>query len=350
MARDGGQTVFACPLFVQGAVLEEDKAGAQQLAHLVLVPNPSCDSRESLELFQFVGQLIGASVRSQKDKIAVDFAPFVWRRLAGQEATWADIAELEPELDRSLAMIQEATAEADFDQEFSGMNFSTSFSGARPYRQVELRHGGAAQRLSFSNRSEFVRLMKECHLRKYDTAIAAMRRGLLDYVPRAALQFYNGFELEEAAAGLPVIDVSKLRSEASVTLATAEQQGYFWLSVEQMSHQQRSKLLRFCTGRSRLPVGNLQVRSSGRLSDADLPTAATCSFELFLPGYSSQKVRVSSSTSSSSLTNTNTTTSSLAASASPPLMPAAAPPPPPPPLLCSCLLSPSTPRPLIVLV
>ena len=44
-----------------------------------------------------------------------------------------------------------------------------------------------------------------------DKQLAAMRRGLLCFVPPDVLALWNGCDLEEAAAGEPSIDVDKLK-------------------------------------------------------------------------------------------------------------------------------------------
>jgi len=56
----------------------------------------------------------------------------------------------------------------------------------------------------------------------------------------------------------------------------------FWKVVESFSHEERSQVLKFVTGRIRLPV-NFKVEWQ---SDSDrLPRAATCYQKLYLPRY-----------------------------------------------------------------
>jgi hypothetical protein len=86
-----------------------------------------------------------------------------------------------------------------------------------------------------------------------------MRWGLLEYLPAALLPLWNGFDLELAVAGEPEVDVDKLKAEASVSMISSRKD-WFWQCVEEMTPLQRSKLLRFATGRSRLPVGKFYVK------------------------------------------------------------------------------------------
>jgi len=51
----------------------------------------------------------------------------------------------------------------------SAADFTVSFG--KPCRQVELAPGGAARKLTFNARLEYVRLVKEAYLHRYDTQI-----------------------------------------------------------------------------------------------------------------------------------------------------------------------------------
>jgi len=275
-ADTGSRDTFVCPLFVQVEHFQLDSSGAKQLVAAFLVPNPSCDTKEAEDLFCFLGQIMGACARSGLDgkgaggaseKLGLTLAPLVWKQLLGREIRWSDVAELEPELDAHVRMIEACLrpngyvySQSEFDTAVGqDYDFTVSFGGARPYRQKELVPGGAARRLSYDSRHDYVRLYKDAHMRKYDVQIRAMRRGLLEYLPSALLPLWNGFDLELAVAGEPEVDVNKLKAEASVNLR-GSRKDWFWQCVEEMTSQQRSKLLRFATGRSRLPVGKFYVK------------------------------------------------------------------------------------------
>ena len=75
---------------------------------------------------------------------------------------------------------------------------------------------------------------------------------------------------------------------------------WFWATVRELSREERSALLHFCTGSVRVPAqgfaslmgygGQQQRFTLSRSSDPDtgrLPTASTCFNTLYLPGYTS---------------------------------------------------------------
>ena len=275
-ADPGRKDTFVCPLFVQVEHFQLDRSGTKQLVAAFLVPNSSCDTKEAEDLFCFLGQIMGACARAGLDgkgaggaseKLGLALAPLVWKELLGREIRWSDVAELEPELDAHVRMIEAAVRPNGYVYSQSEFNasvgqeydFTVSFGGARPYRQKELIPGGAARKLSYDNRHQYVSLYKSAHMRKYDVQIRAMRRGLLQYLPAALLPLWNGFDLELAVAGEPEVDVDKLKAEAGVSMISSRKD-WFWQCVEEMTPLQRSKLLRFATGRSRLPVGKFYVK------------------------------------------------------------------------------------------
>lgn len=75
----------------------------------------------------------------------------------------------------------------------------------------------------------------------------------------------------------------------------------FWQALDQMSQEERSKLINFCSGRSRLPASVDEFPMSFKLTappprsktspDDYLPIAQTCFFSLSLPEYTSLQVR-----------------------------------------------------------
>jgi hypothetical protein len=75
---------------------------------------------------------------------------------------------------------------------------------------------------------------------------------------------------------------------------------YFWEAVQALSKDERSQLINFCSGRSRLPAAASDFHMSFKLTappprsekdpDDYLPIARTCFFSLSLPKYTSAQV------------------------------------------------------------
>lgn len=88
-------------------------------------------------------------------------------------------------------------------------------------------------------------------------------------------------------AGDPDVTVEGVQKHTTIGLS-GPQTAMFWECVTQFTVEERSRLLQFATGRTRLPV-KLVVEANGDAEDS-FPKAATCYQKLYMPTYSSQAV------------------------------------------------------------
>jgi E3 ubiquitin-protein ligase HERC2 len=95
--------------------------------------------------------------------------------------------------------------------------------------------------------------------------------------------------------GNPEIDIKLLESvtEFSGCSSTDPHVRLFWQALEEFDNEERSALVRFTWGRSRLPLNaaaftqRFKIQSFNRTpADSFLPVAHTCFFSLELPAYS----------------------------------------------------------------
>ena len=65
-----------------------------------------------------------------------------------------------------------------------------------------------------------------------------------------------------------------------------------WAALSAFNDEERSRFLRFITGRKRLPSPFIVYRSSseGSSLNAILPSASTCGSNLFLPEYTTAEI------------------------------------------------------------
>lgn len=96
--------------------------------------------------------------------------------------------------------------------------------------------------------------------------------------------------------GKPEVDVDLLQSvtDYSSCAPSDPQIQYFWQALRDFNTEERSALLRFTWGRSRLPLTaadfpqRFKLQSFGKSpADAYYPVAHTCFFSLEVPAYSS---------------------------------------------------------------
>lgn len=250
-----------------------------------------------IEMFEFVGRLMGMSMR-HKMCLPFDFPSLVWRQLVGQTPDTSDLAAVDVALARLLASLRDCEengidSEEAFAEEFPDMFFtSTRMDGS----DVEVMPGGRAIRVTLANRRAYCDRVEAMRLKEASAHVAAMLRGITSVVPGRALQLMTWQELEVAVSGRPEIDIALLRRHT-------EYDGYskddpviqrLWRVLESFTNEERTLFVRFVWGRSRLPVQRrwprkmkIQRRSAGQ---NELPHSHTCFFSIELPPYATDAV------------------------------------------------------------
>jgi len=265
------------------------------------VPNPA--KRESAiarRMFTFVGKLLGVSIRIRAD-LPFCFDDFVWTRILSLDEN--DLSVNDEEAHRLNDLTRLDPSYVDEIQEYSSSSSSsqrekTFFTAKRSTgEEFELLSGGKYISVTKENHHEYVRLCVKHRLDEYVDSIRLIREGLLKTVPRRMLTFLGPQDLKRFACGEPTIDVSTWRSNSTYVSCsrTSEFSRRFWRVLGSMNQEQRSKLLYFTWGRTRLPAQGSKDWKPFRLTrcqggDDRLPVGHTCFFQLEMPDYSSEAV------------------------------------------------------------
>lgn len=171
--------------------------------------------------------------------------------------------------------------------------FNASFAGALNYTMVisngeEVPLVSDSEKLvTYEDRFEYCRLVKEKRMEENKAQIDAIRQGLTQVVPSEVLNLLTWQELELKVCGNPDVSVEALKKSSryeSGLSETSSEVKTMWEALEKFSNDDRSRFLRFITGRRRLPC-TIYIDSAEQ--DSKLPTSATCSNTLYLPRYSS---------------------------------------------------------------
>ncbi|KAG2461844.1 HECD3 ligase, partial [Polypterus senegalus] len=189
------------------------------------VPNPSCKEFHKCE---WIGQLMGAALRG-KEFLVLALPGIVWKRLTGETVSWnKDFPAVDSVLVKlleSMESMDKETFEFKFGEE---LTYTTQLSDGRV---VDLKPGGETMVVQYEDRKEFIQLVQKARLEESCEQIAAIQRGLMKVVPQAVLDLLTWQELEKKVCGDPEITVEALKRL-----------------------KDRSRFLRFVTGRSRLPA------------------------------------------------------------------------------------------------
>ncbi|VDH93795.1 E3 ubiquitin-protein ligase TRIP12 [Mytilus galloprovincialis] len=237
--------------------------------------------------YEWIGQLMGACLRG-KENLVLSFPPLIWKMICGERVTWTrdyhtvDAAEVKL-IDQLETMDKETFSGA-------GRIWSTTMTDGTP---VELKVDGEGNPLplDYDDRQEYCNKVRQIRMSEFDQQISAIRKGLLKTVPQAVFDLLTWQELEHRISGNPDITIEALKR--SVHYDDIEEDcstvKYMWQALEKFSTEDRSRFLRFVTGRKRLPAP-IYV-SSGKTDAIDcLPESSTCANMLYIPTYTSAKI------------------------------------------------------------
>ncbi|KAK1940693.1 putative E3 ubiquitin-protein ligase HERC2 [Phytophthora citrophthora] len=264
------------------------------------LPNPKCTSPVAMQMFAFVGQLLGISLRTHGD-FPFMLPSLVWKQLLGQTLTRADLEGT----DAMLIQMLDGIANCESDGISTEEEFATAFAGLElrftasscTGEEIELVPGGRALTVGFHNRLEYCGLAERTRLEECSAQVAAMARGFATLFPRRALTLLTWQELEILACGSPKIDLDLWKRHTRYDGYADDDPTVllFWEALAEFSDEQRADFVRFAWGRSRLPRGKWPQpfklsKKGGRDATRSLPVAHTCFFSVELPPYTSHEM------------------------------------------------------------
>ncbi|KAG7382286.1 regulator of chromosome condensation [Phytophthora pseudosyringae] len=261
------------------------------------LPNPKCTSPVAMQMFAFVGQLLGISLRTHGD-FPFMLPSLVWKQLLGQSLTRADLEGTDAMFIQMLDGIANCendgiSTEEEFAIAFAGLELRFTASSCTG-EEIELVPGGRHLTVEFHNRSEYCRLAERARLEECSVQVAAMARGFATLFPRRVLTLLTWQELEILACGSPKIDLDLWQRHTRYDGYAEDDPTVllFWEALAEFSDEQRADFVRFAWGRSRLPRGKWSQpfklsKKGGRDATRSLPVAHTCFFSVELPPYMS---------------------------------------------------------------
>jgi hypothetical protein len=266
------------------------------------IPRSGLATPLHLDLYRFVGRLMGVAMRTGI-LFSLNLPAIVWRQLLGEEPRREDLRAIDESFDGHLLYIARVGKD---ELEGAGRKiferFVTTLSDRTP---VELVPGGASLDVTVANRDEYLRLVEATRLGETRRQIRAMRAGLCEIIPEAALRALTWRDLEWCVCGRPTIDVALLKRHTEYGTGLAETSPhvrYFWEVMEELSQQDLRQFLRFAWAQERIPADDHEFQTTGTrmmikpflgdLADPDrsFVKADTCFFNLLLPEYSSREV------------------------------------------------------------
>ena len=148
----------------------------------------------------------------------------------------------------------------------------------------------------------YAKRLFDCKVRESTFATSLLLRGLRTVVPVDIFRLFTWEQLEEEICGVATMDVDLLAKNCIFEVGDPAFQAMFWQVLRSYDPRQQAQFLRFCWARDRLPLTDkgfrdqklriveMRRRFAASAPDLALPEAATCSFTLTLPKYSTFQV------------------------------------------------------------
>jgi len=248
-------------------------------------PNPRHSSIE--KQYKFAGALIGICIRSG---LVQDFTfpPLVWEFLSTNKVHINRIYEIDHNFKSLIETLKDAMTSGMTQEEFSSainQKFVvTDINGV----EIALTSRGKSEAVTLENCNRYISLAIDYRVKELQTHLQNMYTGFWENLNMTASAAIDGATIKYAACGDSEISYEALKNITSFSGIDSEQERIILRVFERFSNEQRSDLLKFTTGRIRLPPNDairLQIDNGG---DTDrMPTASTCFNQLHVPRYSS---------------------------------------------------------------
>ena len=260
--------------------------------------NPIANNTLHIDLFQFLGKLMGVAIRTQNN-LNLTLPPLFWKRLMIEEVTVSDLKGVDECCFQMLEILrnldEQGITSANFSEAFENLVFTATDSSGR---NIELLEGGREIPVTYYRAIEYAKLVENLRLVEGEEQYAAIRKGLSIVVPLNLLNLFSWKQVETMVCGAPDIDVDMLISKTEYENISSDdrQVQFFWQVLREITPKDRSQFLRFVWGRSRLPAGRefkrfkVTALNKGGNPDNYLPVAHTCFFQIDIPAYSSKEI------------------------------------------------------------
>jgi hypothetical protein len=257
--------------------------------------NPTAKSPVHMEMYKFLGVLIGFAFRSGS-VFDVRFPPLIWKKLAGEELTIDDLRGSDIYAVQTIESLIENKKDCTKDtfEMAIDLTFSTQLSNGDT---IPICEGGEDRKVLYEDIEEYNRLVLETRFNEANLQIEKIKEGFDIVFPIGQIGLFSWKDIESRIRGPAEILTEDLRN---ISTCSSSQDKYilrFWKVFEMMNQLQRQSLLKFIWGRSRLPPKErmrdqeFQIYLIGSEDNNNiLPQSHTCFFQLDLPRYSSDEI------------------------------------------------------------
>jgi len=249
---------------------------------------------EHLGYFKFIGRVVGLAIFHRRFLDAFFIGAF-YKMILKKKVALSDMEGVDAEFHRTLSWAM--------DNDVTDVIYSTFSVEDERFGEkvtVDLKPGGRDIEVNNENKKEYVELITEWRIQKrVDEQFNAFVAGFHELIPADLVNVFDERELELLIGGIADIDVDDWKKHTDYRGYTENDPVVqnFWKCIRSWDAEQKSRLLQFATGTSRIPVNGFKdlqgsdgprrftIEKSGE--ETQLPKSHTCFNRLDLPPYKS---------------------------------------------------------------
>ena len=252
--------------------------------------NPSSTSPHHLEMYKFLGALIGMAFRSGH-VMDFKFPPIFWKAFIEEPLTIEDLASTDMYAVQAIRDLNENKDQIppDMFAEIMELTYTTQLSNGET---VPLYEGGENINVEHKDVDKYHELVLKTRFEEGKQQLKAMRQGFEIIFPMSYLNILSWEDVEERVRGPSEISVDALKSITNYTNCASNNKYVlrFWRVFTGFTNSERSMFLKFVWGRSRLPTMERLQDQKFKIALLEgrgdhFPRSHTCYFTLDLPSY-----------------------------------------------------------------
>ncbi|KAH7085173.1 hypothetical protein BKA63DRAFT_12371 [Paraphoma chrysanthemicola] len=247
---------------------------------------------EHLNYFKFIGRVVGLAIFHRRFLDAFFIGAF-YKMILRKKVSLQDMEGVDADFHRNLEwMLNNDITDA------LELTFATDDERFGETVSIELKPGGEDIEVTNENKHEYVELITEWRIQKrVEEQFQAFITGFHELIPADLVNVFDERELELLIGGIADIDVEDWKKHTDYRGYTENDEVIqnFWKCIRSWDAEQKSRLLQFATGTSRIPVNGFKdlqgsdgprrftIEKAGEPNQ--LPKSHTCFNRLDLPGY-----------------------------------------------------------------
>ncbi|KAL2872160.1 NEDD4 family E3 ubiquitin-protein ligase [Aspergillus lucknowensis] len=252
---------------------------------------------EHLNYFKFIGRVVGLAIFHRRFLDSFFIGAF-YKMMLRKKVSLQDMEGVDEDLHRNLAWTLENDIEGIID-----LTFTVDDEKFGERRTIELKPGGEDIPVTNENKHEYVELVTEWKIvKRVEEQFNAFMSGFNELIPADLVNVFDERELELLIGGIADIDVDDWKKHTDYRGYQEQDEVIqnFWKIVRTWDAEQKSRLLQFTTGTSRIPVNGFKdlqgsdgprrftIEKSG--DPIALPKSHTCFNRLDLPPYKTHEI------------------------------------------------------------